>query len=283
MARTDARAAPREGEPPRHVQLPAKVTEPRSSAFTVARGVAAGLDAALRYAEAGWSVFPCKPGLKEPATPHGFKDATTDLGQIRRWWTRRLAFNVAAPTGAPGPDVLDVDVHPGGSGFEAFNRLTRAGLLTGAKAIIRTPSGGLHVYFDGTDQANGRLPRHHLDFRGLGGYVLAPPSVVDGNPYELVDKRAAAGRLDWRQVRELLDPPHPVARRPTGGDIGHLAKWVAGLAEGNRNDGLFWAACRAVEAGAADLSVLAAAAVLAGLSEREAWQTITSAERRVAS
>jgi hypothetical protein len=241
------------------------------------------LNAALRYAAAGWPVFSCKPGLKEPATPHGFKDATTDPGQIRRWWTRCPAFNVAVATGAPGPDALDVDVHPGGSGFEAFNRLKRAGLLTGAKAIIRTPSGGLHVYFDGTDQANGRLPRHHLDFRGLGGYVLVPPSTVNGRPYELIDKRAASGRLDWQAAKRLLDPARPAVPRPTGGDIGHLARWVAGLGEGNRNSGLFWAACRAVEAGHADLGGLADAAISAGLTEREARQAITSAGRRLAS
>jgi hypothetical protein len=241
------------------------------------------VEAALRYAAARWPVFPCKPGAKEPATSHGCKDAITDPEQIRRWWARCPECNVAVATGAPGPDVLDVDVHPGGSGFEAFNRLKRAGLLTGAGSVIRTPSGGLHVYFDGTDQANGRLPRHHLDFRGRGGYVLVPPSLVGGRPYELIDKRATSGRLDWRAARGVLDPPRPAGPRQTGGDIGHLAAWVAGLAEGNRNDGLFWAACRAVEAGAADLGVLAEAAVRAGLSEREAWQTITSAERRFAS
>lgn len=242
-----------------------------------------GAAAALRYARAGWPVFPCRPGLKEPATAHGCKDATIDPDRIRRWWTSCPAFNVAVATGAPGPDVLDVDVHPGGSGFEAFGRLKRAGLLTGAGAIIRTPSGGLHVYFGGSDQPNGRLPRHHLDFRGRGGYVLVPPSSVGGRPYELVRKGAAAGRLDWSQVRALLDPPRPAGPRRTGGDIGHLAAWVAALPEGNRNDGLFWAACRAVEGGAAELGVLAEAAVRAGLSEREAWQTITSAERRHAS
>ncbi len=101
-------------------------------------------------------------------------------------------------------------------------------------------------------------------------------------PYELVNKRTAGGRLDWQQVRAMLDPPRAAVPKRAGGDIGHLARWVAGLAEGNRNSGLFWAACRAVEAGATDLGALAEAAVSAGLSEREAWQTITSAGRQLA-
>ena len=40
------------------------------------------LQAALRYAELGYPVFPCVPRGKAPATAHGFLDATTDAGQI---------------------------------------------------------------------------------------------------------------------------------------------------------------------------------------------------------
>ena len=74
---------------------------------------------ALAYARRGWPVFPCQPGRKEPDTPHGFKDATTDPGRITAWWTAVPGRNVAIATGAPGPDVLDVDVRPGGSGYPA--------------------------------------------------------------------------------------------------------------------------------------------------------------------
>ena len=58
------------------------------------------------------------------------------------------------------------------------------------------------------------------------------------------------GRLDWQAAARLLDPPRPVPARPHGqatGDLGKLAAWVAAQREGNRNDGLFWAACRAAE------------------------------------
>ena len=78
--------------------------------------------------------------------------------------------------------------------------------------------------------------------------------------------------------------PKPTAR-PHGhdaGDLGKLAAWVAAQQEGNRNDGLFWAACRAAEAGHGDLGDLVTAAVAAGLSEAEAVRTIASAARRAA-
>jgi hypothetical protein len=127
------------------------------------------LTAALRYAQADWPVFPCIPGEKAPATKHGFLDATTDPGKITWWWSRNPDHNVAIATGLPGPDVLDVDVREDGTGFAAFGRLHRDGLLDGASAYIRTPSGGLHAYFTGSEQGNGRLPRHHLDFRSKGG------------------------------------------------------------------------------------------------------------------
>ena len=41
-------------------------------------------DAAVRYARAGWPVFPCKPDAKEPATKHGVLDAETDARTVTR-------------------------------------------------------------------------------------------------------------------------------------------------------------------------------------------------------
>jgi hypothetical protein len=49
--------------------------------------------------------------------------------------------------------------------------------------------------------------------------------------------------------------------------------------EGNRNDGLFWAANRALDAGVTDLSELAEAARKTGLEEREITRTLSSARR----
>ena len=240
---------------------------------------------ALAYAARGWPVFPCLPGQKIPATKHGFRDATTDQQQITDWFGRDSGWNLAIATGAPGPDVLDVDEHgPAGNGFAALGRLRRAGLLDGASAYVRTPSRGLHAYFTGTAQRNGHLPAHHVDFRSAGGYILAPPSQVNGHPYQLLRTTGRDGCLDWDAATRLLQPerqhqrpePRPAADR----DLGHLARWVASQPEGNRNAGLFWAANRALEADpAADLSPLAAAARQAGLGDPEITRTLDSARR----
>ena len=240
------------------------------------------LAAAHRYAQANWPVFPCIPGQKVPATQHGFLEATTDPDKITWWWSRNPERNLAIATGSPGPDVLDVDVHEDGNGFAAFNRLRREGLLDGASAYVRTPSGGLHAYFTGSEQGNGRLPRHHLDFRSHGGYILAPPSRIGDKPYELLKHHESVAGLDWAAVTRLLDPqpqhrPDRAAERPA--DTSRLAGWVARLPEGNRNDGLFWAANRALDAGLTDLGELADAARQAGLKDREITRTLTSARR----
>jgi hypothetical protein len=55
---------------------------------------------------------------------------------------------------------------------------------------------------------------------------------------------------------------------------------VERLAEGNRNNGLFWAACRAIEDGnERGLGQLAAAAARTGLGRQEIDRTIASALR----
>jgi Bifunctional DNA primase/polymerase, N-terminal len=235
---------------------------------------------ALEFAARGWPVLPCLPGQKIPATAHGYLDATIDPGQITEWFGRHPDWNLAIATGVPGPDVLDIDDHgPARNGYAAFRQLRRAGLLDGASTWVRTPGGGLHLYFAGTAQRSGHLPACHLDFLAAGGYVLTPPSQISGNPYQLISEPGGQAGLDWHAVTGLLQPQRqPQHAGHAGSGIAHLAGWVARQGEGNRNAGLFWAANRALEADpAADLSPLAAAARQAGLDDPEITRTLSSA------
>ncbi len=246
-------------------------------------------DAAQRYAAHGWAVFPLIPGEKRPVTTRGFLDASTDPERISSWWKSNPDRNVGIATGAPGPDVVDVDKHAEGNGFAAFGEAQRAGLIPAPMATVRTPSGGFHAYFTGTDQRSASIKGRHLDFRSQGGYVVAPPSAVSGRRYEVVSHQPSDASVDFGAIRSLIQPPEPQPKRQRerqdGGrpkSVEHLAGWVAGQPEGNRNAGLFWAANRAVEAGdAAALESISKAAQSAGLDAREVDRTIKSAQRTV--
>ena len=246
-------------------------------------------EAAHKYADHGWFVFPAAPGGKQPMTEHGYLDATTNHKTIQQWWRSEPRSNVAIATGAPGPDVVDVDKHGDRSGYGAWNKLRQAGLAKDPRAVIRTPSGGMHAYYKGSQQRNGSLPKHGIDFRSQGGYVVTAPSTgPGGRPYAVAHKQPSVATFDWNAARDHLDPqqqqkqpqraPQHDAGKPR--DVGHLAVWMAAQEEGNRNQALFWAANRAVEAGdTPTLGKLAAAARQAGLDGREVDRTIRSAQQ----
>lgn len=257
-------------------------------------------EAAARFAAAGVPVFPCVPGEKRPLVRRGFHDATADAGQVAAWWSRWPAANIGIPTGtASGVEVVDVDVHTTGTGFAAFRAAHREGHAAGWAALVRTPSGGLHAYYTADPdraQPSWQAARAHVDFRGDGGYVIAPPSQVlrpSGTraPYRLiVTTGGTPAPVDAVRLRDFLDPRAPIPldrarasrfeRRASDAQV--LAGWVARRGEGERNRGLFWAACRLAEAGnppAATLDALGPAAEHAGLGSREIMATIRSAYR----
>lgn len=126
-------------------------------------------DAAIIYAQWGWPVFPLKPRTKVPATPHGFKDATTDVDRIRAYWQKVPDANIGLPTGHAF-DVIDVDLPDGPAQWGAMrNRPDLHGQVS-------TASGGLHAYIAPTGKNNGARIWPGVDYRGLGGYVVCPPS-----------------------------------------------------------------------------------------------------------
>ncbi len=256
------------------------------------------LEAALAYAEVGLPVFPVVSGGKAPLTPHGFRDATVNPATITAWWTRWPKVNIAMPTGPwSGWDVLDIDVSPDGShGLAEVDDHEIRDLQQRRSHVVHTPSGGEHWYYPASGCGNGSIPGKHLDYRGHGGYVLVPPSTIvydDGASahYRLVEQPRPPDKtdpMDWSALRRCLIPPPlniwlpgspPVSDMSADQRLLHLVRHVLSTTEGNRNNALFWAACRAVENGTGNLDPLVDAAVQTGLSEQEARRTCTSARR----
>src|SRR4051812_4499506 len=106
--------------------------------------------AAIRYAaDHGLPVFPVGDH-KRPLTAHGLLDATTDLHQLERWWTRWPGANVALRTGAtPGKTgivVIDVDGDEGALSWEQVQDHRADGDRI-TEPHVMTPRGGCHYYF----------------------------------------------------------------------------------------------------------------------------------------
>lgn len=269
--------------------------------YQLARLLAPGSDRSLGrvasdLASAGVPVIPCVPGQKRPLTARGFHDATTDLAQITQWWTRWPDANLGLPTGAiSGVVVVDVDIREHVDGRESMRRALDAGRAGVPVFTVVSPSGGRHGYYPATPgvvQRSWQAARAGVDFRGDGGYIVIPPSHTTAGSYRLATVRqGAASGIDSDALRDFLDPrpalkpraaDRGMAQSEPGVVVSRLAAWVAGLGEGERNRGLFWAACRAAEhdiAPATAVDVLGAAAGEAGLGPREIAATVRSAYR----
>ena len=170
-------------------------------------------EAALEYARWGYPVFPCKergkPGeAKRPYTSRGFKDASTNLEDIRTWWRQHPHAMIGLPTGAvSGLVVLDVDLHKPG-GREALDRLDEFP----ATVYQSTPRGGKQYFFR---HPGVRIPSGTevfgvgLDFKADGGYVIAAPSVWQDTGQYTWESRSLA-EVNLAPMPPLMLPRIPI-------------------------------------------------------------------------
>lgn len=140
-------------------------------------------DAALWYAAQGVLVFPCAVGGKRPLTRHGLHDASTDLEQVAAWWTSTPDANIGLPTGHLF-DVIDID---GPQGLIAFGEVVDAGGFDEPILARALTPRGRHYYVHPTGDGNRANLLPKVDYRGLGGYVIAAPSRTPDGVYRWVD------------------------------------------------------------------------------------------------
>jgi Bifunctional DNA primase/polymerase, N-terminal len=134
------------------------------------------------------------PGCGQPGkhplgslVPHGIKDATTNRAKILAWWTRHPQANIGLAAGQRF-DVLDVD---GPAGAHAIREFAAEHGLVSSGPLVRTGGGGWHFYLALTGLGNATpAGLANVDWRGRGGYVVAPPSRhASGHPYQWLPGR----------------------------------------------------------------------------------------------
>lgn len=258
---------------------------------------------ALRYIDdLHWHVFPLADGTKVPAIEggHGVKDASCYAEDIMAWAKRFPKANIGIACGTPsGIVVLDIDPRNGGN--DSLARLAKKGCVLPPGPRARTGNNGLHFFFryhPGVTNSKKRFGEG-IDVKSTGGYVVGAPSFTapsrDGPgghyTWEVSPFGTPVPRLPIWAITVLCPPARPAP--PNGGQnanfsgaegIESLARFVSKSSSGQRNDRLYWAACRArdlvnqrrVHEHAA-IHGLTQAAAVCGLVQAEAIKTIMSA------
>jgi hypothetical protein len=159
--------------------------------------------------------------------PHGLREATTNRARVLAWWTRQPQANIGLATGHRF-DALDID---GPDGEQAIRAFAAEHGLASSGPLVRTGGGGWHYYLAPTGLGNAR-PRGlaHVDWRGRGGYVVAPPSRHHtGLVYEFAPGRdldapltqVPAALLERLQHRQTDRPGAPVIALPLADGVAH--------------------------------------------------------------
>lgn len=201
-------------------------------------------ESALRYAKQGMKVFPLLPDEKKPLIKGWQHRATTDSEMIKTWWTEHQDANIGFITGEPnGIVVLDVDIKNDKDGIASCKRLLGDNALE-STMCASTPTGGYHLYFkSSSNEINNKVEfQPGLDLRGCGGYVVAPPSIIDGIKYSW----SYMGEIAEfpTKIQNIISPettPSTVATVASDTTNGAQPDMV--IREGERNDHIFKLAC----------------------------------------
>ena len=190
------------------------------------------LNAALGYGLAGLKVFPILELTKDVPLVKWSKRATNDAKQIAAWWTQWPNANIGCATGLSGLAVIDTDVKSDGTGEDTLRGLEPIAPTRTA----RTPSGGIHRFywdlFGDVPSKRGNIgPR--VDTRGVGGYVLLPPSRTPKGRYVWIDRRAVADVDAWVieacavSKTEAAPTQNPMVEWDLPGNIEWARHWLA--------------------------------------------------------
>lgn len=144
-------------------------------------------DAARRYCAMGWAVFPLAYGSKQPlAGTSGLLDASSDPASLADWPGR---CNIGIATGPSGLVVIDVDVPKcdgDPDGHATLAELVGSNEWPDPPMAQTTRNGGTQFVFlapQGVEYKSIPSVWPGIDVRATGGYVVAPPSTVEPDPY----------------------------------------------------------------------------------------------------
>ncbi|MEU6212195.1 bifunctional DNA primase/polymerase [Streptomyces sp. NPDC047023] len=203
---------------------------------------------------------------------HGFHAATLDYDRIEQWWGNTPALGVGVACGPAALVVVDIDAHQGVSpnrdkalpGIPIGEHIDLSGMTTGFHSLavlaalrgeqspaddastlrVRTPSGGMHVWYRATDGrrwqcstgAGRRGLAWQVDIRAHGGYIIAPGTSTTAGTYTPVGTVRRPAALPPWLAQELQRTGHlPAAHIPAPRPVPPRAREAVLAAGGGRD------------------------------------------------
>lgn len=190
---------------------------------------------ALEYRnDYSFSIIPINPKTKKPLvnTWEPYQTNKPSPEQVKSWWNKWSNAGIGIVTG-PISNLLVLDVDKE-KGWEYVTQTKRLG--PEPPPIVETGGGGRHVYYKFPKNKNITIgarigkEKYGLDFRGKGGYVIAPPS-----------KHPSGNRYDWEKSLEDYEPIKPPGwllneLTNKGNEEENVDELLKGVKEGKRND-----------------------------------------------
>ena len=198
---------------------------------------------ALIYAQNNFKIFPLKVNSKSEQVLKSWKEeATNDINQVTKWWLTNTQYNIGLKTGS-GLIVIDIDCKKGKNGLEQIKPFLADFPKT---RIAKTCHGGYHFYYKVDREVRNYVNLlDGVDVRGDGGYVLAPPSIVDDKSYTWVNDL---------QIANANDAVYKLLERDKLQVVNHLSSATV-IQQGVRNETLFRLGCMMQAKGMSDESI----------------------------
>jgi Bifunctional DNA primase/polymerase, N-terminal/CHC2 zinc finger len=166
---------------------------------------------AIYYSRIGWRVVPVPEAMKHPVLRQWQKlHLTTD--QIEAIYAYPDQ-NISLLTGYDF-DVLDIDPPDGEKNLRAYLN----GPYTHIGPEVITGRGGRHYFFRSTGYGNKAHLLGNIDYRGIGGQVIAPPSISEHGPYQWANPFGPDILVPEAPKWLLLLLKHSEKQAPTNGE-----------------------------------------------------------------
>lgn len=199
------------------------------------------VESALTYVKNNFKVFPLNVNSKsEQILKSWKKEAFSDKKTVQYYWKLNPNYNIGIKTG-DGLLVIDVDNKNGKKGSESIKEYIHQFPKT---FLVKTPN-GFHLYYKVKESYPNKVNLYEgIDIRCEGGYVVAPPSIVDGKNYKVVHD------VDIAEANEAVYAFLEGNKKPSVESIKEES-----IPTGSRNDTLFRLACYMHSKGFSDKAI----------------------------